>query len=510
MSTTATITKTTRVLSPESADFTTISYTRIKQGNANELAALLRACEKDGFLYLDLRNTDAEAIPVIKEVPLLYKGVNNFFQLDEDEKMKYDVDTIGPWKLNGYTPFGRNAGLAGDGKKHGVEGYTFPRDGICNPVVDDHPLSLPQILQDEAPLLASVMDKLHEIGLGLLDALDQISHEAGTPLAPKHLPTDPSTSCMTVQRYPSLSIEGPNAGLSAHTDVGSLTILFCGDRGLQTFNQDTQEWHSVEPRDGCAVVNVGDSLRFLSGRKFRSVVHRVAPYPGETIENRFSCAYFMRPRMDVEFEDEKGERWKSIDWHMRNYTGLHFTIPPNAWAGPGGELVDVSNDLIIVHRLPAPATLNTFPTVESIGGLYEHDPSSNLYPWSSAGINAFDARFPLGYQAEFLQPFPRLRVLYIIVKPEDIIEQAVNRQQSTMTNYHRDYTQTVHQFPPKTFNARRRIYYEMPEMTCNGLQWLYQTIKDTSAEARPELPPLVIRVMTWRHAPGVRGRFDPN
>ncbi|KAF5538577.1 Clavaminate synthase [Fusarium napiforme] len=319
MSATATITKTTKVPSPESADFTTISYTRIKQGNASELSALRRACEKDGFLYLDLQNADGEAIPVIKEVPLVYKGVNNFFQLDEDEKIKYDVDTIGPWKLNGYTPFGRNAGLAGDGKKHGVEGYTFPRDGICNPIVDDHPLSLPQILQDEAPLLASVMDKLHEIGVGLLDALDQISHDASTPLAPRHIPTDPSTSCMTVQRYPSLSTEGPNAGLSAHTDVGSLTILFCGDRGLQTFNQDMQEWHSVEPRDGCAVVNVGDSLRFLSGRKFRSVVHRVAPYPGETIENRFSCAYFMRPRMDVEFEDEKGERWKSIDWHMRKY-----------------------------------------------------------------------------------------------------------------------------------------------------------------------------------------------
>ncbi|KLP21074.1 naringenin,2-oxoglutarate 3-dioxygenase [Fusarium fujikuroi] len=323
MSTTATITNATEVSSPESADFTTISYPRIKQGNANELSALRRACEKDGFLYLDLQSANEEPTPVTQEIPLVYKAVNNFFQLDEDTKMKYDVDTIGPWKLNGYTPFGRNAGLAGDGKKHGVEGYTFPRDGICNPIVDGHTLSLPHLLQDEATLLVSVMDKLHEIGLGLLDALDQISHDArrntSSPLAPKHLPTDPSTSCMTVQRYPSLSTDGPNAGLSAHTDVGSLTILFCGDRGLQTFNQDTHEWRSVEPRDGCAVVNVGDSLRFLSGRKFRSVVHRVAPYPGETIENRFSCAYFMRPRMDVEFEDEKGGRWKSIAWHMRKY-----------------------------------------------------------------------------------------------------------------------------------------------------------------------------------------------
>lgn len=101
MSTTATITKTTGVASPESADFTTISYTKIKQGNANELSALRRACEKDGFLYLDLQSANEEPISVIQEVPLVYKAVNKFFQLDEDTKMKYDVDTIGLWKLNG-------------------------------------------------------------------------------------------------------------------------------------------------------------------------------------------------------------------------------------------------------------------------------------------------------------------------------------------------------------------------------------------------------------------------
>ncbi|KAF4502785.1 Clavaminate synthase [Fusarium agapanthi] len=455
MSTTAKINKTTAVTSPESADFTTISYTRIKQGNANELSALRRTCEKDGFLYLELQSANGELMPATQEVPLVYKAVNKFFQLDEDEKMKYDVDKIGSWKLNG------NTGLAGNGKKHGVEGYTFPRDGICNPVVDGHPLSLPHVLQDEASLLASVMDKLHEIGTGLLDALDQISHDAGLntsiPLAPKHLPTDPSTSCMTVQRYLSLSTEGPNAGLSAHTDVGSLTILFCGDRGLQTFNQDTQEWRSVEPRDGCAVVNVGDSLRFLSGRKFRSAVHRVAPYPGETIENRFSCAYFMRPRMDVEFEDEK-----AIDGHFPTnillvtafissspkvpssslvkhitFTGLHFGIPPNTWAVTARESIDVSNDLIVVCRLPVSTTWTTFPTVESIGALYEVDPSNIS---QSSSLVPAHLRYPLGNPTGLLRRFPRLRVLYIIVKPQDINNQMADPPQfaenENMMNYH--------------------------------------------------------------------------
>ncbi|KAI3585317.1 hypothetical protein IWW34DRAFT_801181 [Fusarium oxysporum f. sp. albedinis] len=93
---------------------------------------------------------------------------------------------------------------------------------------------------------------------------------------------------------------------SAPIPTSAVSLFFCDTRGLQTFIQGTQEWRSVEPCNGCAVVNAGNSLRFLSGRKFRSV-------------NRSSCAYFVGPRMDVEFEDEKGEQWKSIDWHMRRY-----------------------------------------------------------------------------------------------------------------------------------------------------------------------------------------------
>ncbi|KAK2479033.1 hypothetical protein H9L39_08407 [Fusarium oxysporum f. sp. albedinis] len=91
------------------------------------------------------------------------------------------------------------------------------------------PLPLPPILQAETTLLASVMDQLHETVLGLLDALSQISHDAGlnisTSLARKHRLADLSTTCKVVQRYPSFSAEDSNAGLGPHTDVGSLAFL---------------------------------------------------------------------------------------------------------------------------------------------------------------------------------------------------------------------------------------------------------------------------------------------
>ncbi|KAF5576051.1 hypothetical protein FPANT_11105 [Fusarium pseudoanthophilum] len=180
------------------------------------------------------------------------------------------------------------------------------------------------------------------------------------------------------------------------------------------------------------------------------------------------------------------------------FAGMRFRVPPKTWA-PGivNETIDASNDLIIVCRLPE-LLLARLADIESVGILHTpHHASgipSMIPPWNHV--------FPL---ANLVRECPRLRVLYIIVKPEDI-----SPQQSTMTNYHRDYTQTIHQFPPKTFNARQRIYYEVPEVMCRDLESTYQVAMDTSVSMRQntDLSPLVIRVMTWKPAPGVRGRFD--
>ncbi|KAL9122935.1 MAG: hypothetical protein Q9187_000511 [Circinaria calcarea] len=298
-------------------EFPTISLTKIIKRDRDELAILLKACEQVGFWYLDLRGVDEEPTLAVQDVPTLFKAVEEFFELESDEKMKYDVDAIGPCKLNG------NAGLAGDGKKYGVEGYTFPRDGLCEHVKDPaNPCHLPPLLQQKRASFVNLMDKLHDVGLALLNALDVVMERPGsanTTLTSKHEISKASTTCLTVQRYPSLSAESPHAGLSAHTDVGSLTILFCEDKGLQVLQPDTKQWQYIEPKHGCAVVNVGDSLRFLSNKKFRSAMHRVVSYPGTTIQNRFSCAYFIRPNLDAEFRDEEGKSWKSIDWHMRKY-----------------------------------------------------------------------------------------------------------------------------------------------------------------------------------------------
>jgi len=80
-----------------------------------------------------------------------------------------------------------------------------------------------------------MLNKLHHVGEILLQALC-----AATGITPPdrivlhHRPDQPSTSAFGMLRYPRLA-EGDsvNLGHGAHTDVGSITILFTSDQGLQ-------------------------------------------------------------------------------------------------------------------------------------------------------------------------------------------------------------------------------------------------------------------------------------
>jgi isopenicillin N synthase-like dioxygenase len=86
----------------------------------------------------------------------------------------------------------------------------------------------------------------------------------------------------------------------AHTDFGSLTVLFNNIGGLQVLLSPEQGWLWVPPVEGCAIINLGDSIvRFTDGL-FRSATHRVVQPPVEQGGvDRYSVVYFERPNDDV-------------------------------------------------------------------------------------------------------------------------------------------------------------------------------------------------------------------
>ena len=89
-------------------------------------------------------------------------------------------------------------------------------------------------------------------------------------------------------------------GAGAHTDYGSITLLFQDEvGGLELLGADGQ-WHSAMPMQRAAVINTGDLMERWTNGRFRSTVHRVRPISGD--RDRYSIALFVDPDAAVEVE----------------------------------------------------------------------------------------------------------------------------------------------------------------------------------------------------------------
>ncbi|MEV8195645.1 MULTISPECIES: 2OG-Fe(II) oxygenase family protein [Rhodococcus] len=89
----------------------------------------------------------------------------------------------------------------------------------------------------------------------------------------------------------------------AHTDFGSLTLLY-GEpsvRGLQIWNGE--EWEDAPVVDGAIVINIGDLMQRWTNDEWNSTLHRVAnPIDGEWDRARYSMAFFHQPHHDAVIE----------------------------------------------------------------------------------------------------------------------------------------------------------------------------------------------------------------
>ncbi len=97
---------------------------------------------------------------------------------------------------------------------------------------------------------------------------------------------------------PSRSHEQLGAG--AHTDYGSITLLFQDDvGGLELLGADGI-WRCAPPVPDAVVINTGDLMERWTNGRFRSTVHRVRPITGA--RDRFSIALFVDPDSAVTVE----------------------------------------------------------------------------------------------------------------------------------------------------------------------------------------------------------------
>lgn len=120
---------------------------------------------------------------------------------------------------------------------------------------------------------------------------------------------------------PKSSLHEDQMGHMAHTDVGSLTLLFTATPGLQIFQRAKGRRVPADPQVGKIFVNVGDALSFISGMRLVSCIHRVVPDSGAMgfKEPRLAIAFFCRPELSATFTDGEGRKWTGEEWHRVKY-----------------------------------------------------------------------------------------------------------------------------------------------------------------------------------------------
>jgi isopenicillin N synthase-like dioxygenase len=187
---------------------------------------------------------------------------------------------------------------------------------------------LPDVVSANLDKFQQYMDSAHFILLQLLQCL---STAAGVPPEDRyeryHPPELASKTAMLFLHYPATdtSENGNDGGHNSHTDAGVLTLLFVDSPGLQVLSPKTNEWESVSTKPGHAIVNVGDTLRFVSNKRFRSILHRVV-LPHDRVASRYATAYFLRAGDQVVFQGLNGERFTAQEWFDKKYDSFEKTL----------------------------------------------------------------------------------------------------------------------------------------------------------------------------------------
>lgn len=138
-----------------------------------------------------------------------------------------------------------------------------------------------------------------------------------------HRNTHPSLCILRLLKYHAQPPAERGAVQTPHTDLGSLTVLFITQPGLQVLPKGAaaDAWRFAMPRENCAIVNIGDALAMMTDGVLHSSLHRVGPLPGVSMDTRYSFAYLQRPEEHCVLR-VGGEEITSGEWLRRKFGTL--------------------------------------------------------------------------------------------------------------------------------------------------------------------------------------------
>lgn len=228
----------------------------------------------------------------------LYASIQQFFQLPEEVKKKYEKPEL--FGQRGYISKGKERAKGrntGDLKEFFHVGQPEQR------MQPDYPAN---IWPDEAPDMkkyaSEAFDTLQNAGVQMLRA---ISLYLG--LDEKYFDDKVITGNSILRPIHYFPIENPDeipadaVRAAEHGDINLITLLMGASAdGLQVLRRDGQ-WIPITALPDQIVVNVGDMLERHTNNKLKSTIHRVVNPPRELMgTSRFSIPFFMHPVSDMD------------------------------------------------------------------------------------------------------------------------------------------------------------------------------------------------------------------
>ncbi len=227
----------------------------------------------------------------------LYTQVEGFFDMDFDNKRKYEIAGLAGQR--GYTSFGKEQAKGFDTpdlKEFYQHGQIVEGD---DPIRAEYPEN---VVIAEVEGFTNTMNVLYKTfeksGKALLSAIAIYLDLPENYFDNKIFNGNSILRCI---HYPPITSE-PKSAIRAeqHEDINLITLLVGASAdGLEVLDKQNI-WHPAKAEPDEIVVNVGDMLQRLTNNKLRSTTHRVVNPPRELWHtHRYSIPFFLHPRSEV-------------------------------------------------------------------------------------------------------------------------------------------------------------------------------------------------------------------
>ncbi|WFD21134.1 hypothetical protein MCAP1_003391 [Malassezia caprae] len=288
-----------------------------------------------GFIYAEKHGLSYDQ--VLRQYAL---GQHTFDKIPQKDKEDFTADIINTGSFCGYKQTGH---WKIENVADSIEQWNFGSAAYQRDVAEKkYPKSIHPFLDEIHEFARFNHDVVVRKVLSALSLVLKVPYDYLWNLSKKYeTEGDDILRYMLVHRPPKEDdIASKGVRIQGHTDFGSLTVLWSQPiASLQVLGKDNV-WRTVSHKPNALIVNLGDSLHFLSGGYLQATIHRVIAPPEDQLQyRRLNVIYFSKfdkdtkllPIKESPVAQEAYKTHKFWEEQVRNGEPIPTSREWNAW-----------------------------------------------------------------------------------------------------------------------------------------------------------------------------------